>query len=92
MISLPTACIAFTCDDGLQSRDVVVCRHAPFLIAFQERAQVFTTVVEQDRMEQRAMGVRQHLGWGHQHFVTIHRTSLLQVRPSLPLGCCPASL
>ena len=60
-------------------RAEMMCRHAPFLIAFQERAQVFTTVVEQDRMEQRAMGVRQHHVWGHQHFVTIHRTSLLQV-------------
>ncbi|KAL3150396.1 hypothetical protein ABBQ32_000234 [Trebouxia sp. C0010 RCD-2024] len=52
-------------------------RHAPCLIAFQERAQVFTTVVEQDRREQRNMGMRQY-GWGQQHFVTIHRTSLLQ--------------
>lgn len=56
----------------------MVCRHAPCLIAFQERAQVFTTVVEQDRREQRNMGMRQY-GWGQQHFVTIHRTSLLQV-------------
>ena len=55
------------------------CRHAPFLIAFQERAQVFTTVVGQDRMEQREMGVRGGYGWGRQYFVTIHRTTLLQV-------------
>lgn len=55
------------------------CRHAPFLIAFQERAQVFTTVVGQDRMEQREMGMREGYGWGRQYFVTIHRTTLLQV-------------
>ncbi len=55
------------------------CRHAPFLIAFQERAQVFTTVVGQDRMEQREMGMRGGYGWGRQYFVTIHRTTLLQV-------------
>jgi len=55
------------------------CRHAPFLIAFQERAQVFTTVVGQDRMEQREMGMRGGHGWGRQYFVTIHRTTLLQV-------------
>ncbi len=55
------------------------CRHAPFLIAFQERAQVFTTVVGQDRMEQREIGVRGGYGWGRQYFVTIHRTTLLQV-------------
>ncbi|KAL0034411.1 hypothetical protein WJX79_000811 [Trebouxia sp. C0005] len=53
-------------------------RHAPFLIAFQERAQVFTTVVGQDRMEQREMGMREGYGWGRQYFVTIHRTTLLQ--------------
>ncbi|DBB12911.1 TPA: hypothetical protein ACH3X3_005665 [Trebouxia sp. C0006] len=53
-------------------------RHAPFLIAFQERAQVFTTVVGQDRMEQREMGMRGGHGWGRQYFVTIHRTTLLQ--------------
>lgn len=70
------------------------CRHAPFLIAFQERAQVFTTVVGQDRMEQREMGMRQGYGWGRQFFVTIHRTSLLQVSglkttgPSASLSLC----
>ncbi len=61
------------------------CRHAPFLIAFQERAHVFTTVVGQDRMEQREMGMREGYGWGRQYFVTIHRTSLLQVT-TMPLA------
>lgn len=76
-----------TLDNNLSGADtletlrlpVVCCRHAPFLIAFQERAHVFTTVVGQDRMEQREMGMREGYGWGRQFFVTIHRTTLLQV-------------
>ena len=40
---------------------------------------MFTTVVGQDRMEQREMGMRGGYGWGRQYFVTIHRITLLQV-------------
>ena len=57
----------------------LTCGHAPFLISFQERAEVFTTVVGQDRMEQRELSMQSGHGWGRQFFVTIHRTSLLQV-------------
>ena len=52
------------------------------MIAFQERAQVFTTVVEQDRWELRETSLRNVDGWGRQNFVTIHRTSVLQVCPT----------
>ena len=57
-----------------------MCRHAPFLIPFQERAQVFTTVVGQDRLQQRESAMQSGPAWGRQFFVTIHRTSLLQVK------------
>ena len=62
------------------------CRHAPFLISFQERAGVFTTVVGQDRMSQREMALQSGQGWGRQFFVTIHRTSLLQVSLLKPVA------
>lgn len=51
-----------------------VCRHAPFLIAFEERAQVFQTVIAADRGRRREMGA-----YGPQSFVTIHRDTLMQV-------------
>lgn len=69
------ACFKQTAPHG----HVRFCRHAPFLIPFQERAQVFTTMVGQDRMEQHEVGMREVYGWGRQFFVTIHRTALLQV-------------
>ena len=50
-------------------------RHAPFLIAFEERAQVFQTVIAADRDRRREMGA-----YGPQTFVTIHRDTLMQVR------------
>ena len=52
----------------------LVCRHAPFLIAFEERAQVFQTVITADRSRRREMGA-----YGPQSFVTIHRDTLMQV-------------
>ena len=55
-------------------RHVPVCRHAPFLIAFEERAQVFQTVISADRSRRREMGA-----YGPQSFVTIHRDTLMQV-------------
>ncbi len=55
-----------------------MCRHAPFLIAFEERAQVFQTVIAADRAKHREMGA-----YGPQSFVTIHRDTLMQVRNSL---------
>ena len=51
-----------------------MCRHAPFLIAFEERAQVFQTVIAADRAKHREMGA-----YGPQSFVTIHRDTLMQV-------------
>ena len=51
-----------------------MCRHAPFLIAFEERAQVFQTVITADRSRRREMGA-----YGPQSFVTIHRDTLMQV-------------
>ena len=55
-----------------------MCRHAPFLIAFEERAQVFQTVIAADRAKHREMGA-----YGPQSFVTIHRDTLMQVCKSL---------
>ena len=59
-----------SCSDMLYLR-----RHAPFLIAFEERAQVFQTVIAADRDRRREMGA-----YGPQTFVTIHRDTLMQVQ------------
>ena len=64
-------------------------RHAPFLIAFEERAQVFQTVIAADRDRRREMGA-----YGPQTFVTIHRDTLMQVHilPRISLCKSPTSL
>ncbi len=70
-------------DEDRALRHVLVCRHAPFLIAFEERAQVFQTVITADRSRRREMGA-----YGPQSFVTIHRDTLMQVKasPVMPLS------
>jgi len=77
----PSPCIVSCGIPGMPEREgspadrCLVCRHAPFLIAFEERAQVFQTVITADRSRRREMGA-----YGPQSFVTIHRDTLMQVR------------
>ena len=55
----------------------LLCRHAPFLIPFEERARVFQTVVAADRQDRREMSA-----YGPQNFATIRRSTLMRVRHS----------
>ena len=77
----PRRCGAAARGDNLNLMHVFACRNAPFLIAFEERAQVFQTVISADRGRRREMGA-----YGPQSFVTIHRDTLMQVtvEPSWP--------
>ena len=59
---------------------LILCRHAPFLIPFQERAWVFQRVVSMDRQEHRSIPAM----FGGQREVVIHRDRLFEVCKSAP--------
>ena len=53
------------------------CRHAPFLIPFEERARIFQAVIAADRSQHREMGA-----FGPQSFLLIHRATLMKAFPT----------